>query len=247
MGNLWKKLMLSAIISIGIGVGLIIWGHNITISIGTSIIAAYIFYVFMEFIPALNTSRKEKLAWIVIYRHLQLLLSRLDDIILEAYKISTKEDVLKSNLSISDVYDPNRIKDKFQNLSLGTQTGIIDFYSKPLTFYDYILVSWNEILTNANFILSIPIIQSDPSLVYEITYLIYESRLSVCLRFLNHCDLSKFMLYNFWMGKTFEDENENKTCTNIIKLHSIANSYYVKLAKIKSSDIIFKPNFYNKT
>ena len=58
--------------------------------ISLSIVAAYIFYLFMEFFPSLIRRHREYSMMAICYRNLQLMLNRLDCLFIEPYKAVMK-------------------------------------------------------------------------------------------------------------------------------------------------------------
>lgn len=90
----WKVLAGGTIISVCASVIWRLYPNNQVISsIVMSIIAAYIFYFPIEFVPSLLRDYEKRPSQIIAYRRLQLLLVRLDDIAITMYNAAENTKV----------------------------------------------------------------------------------------------------------------------------------------------------------
>lgn len=236
---------------------LLLFCNNIIIQgIAMSVIAAYIFYLMIEFIPSLLRAYENLPAMATTYRHLQLLLLNLDGIFLEAYK----------EVSGRGSSDPR----VYQDVDLGVEYKT--FFEKQFLFgvlnnFDLLKVSkragknqiymesfiekWRNIDRHVYEISKTSYINNNELLRYSLDYLIKESHMAVAFAiYLEGRPGAWLVQVNFASILGFDQSGtswDEVGVQNIKQIHEIAFQMYDILKKDERvKNIIFRPDFYKE-
>lgn len=243
MRKLWIRLIFSGIVCIALGIALILTDYNVAVSIGTSIIAAFIFYIPMNFVPERIAYKKERPILMMMYRRLQYLLASLDDMILEAYKIAGKS-VDINGVSVEYVYDPQRIRKSLRTLNTNSETSVMDYLmTKHWSFNELYYDKWKKVESFGREISQMSLPLEYNVLSSEIFHLLYESFLSVYFRDNLYVSIT-ISLDCLWVQIKEDDSLDSKTCDAIIKLHHLAFTYYDEIMREVPEIVRYKPYFY---
>lgn len=243
----WKVFFLASVVCLG-GIGLLwCWGNNAVVSgIAMSIIAAYVFYFPIEFIPSFLREWEKLPAQVLAYRRLQLLLVRLDDIFIAVYK-ATKGDSTPSpekNMTLEQFYDPASMKAYMDGFDM-SQESKVQSPQGPLSYCQYGCSNWAKVSELAQSLLQMPIVQEDIDFMYEVSYLITDNNLQTIFSLATWLDISKFDCASYLGVNQIGNSSQIKTFNNILNLHRIANAYYCRLKKYKKfNGVVYEPYFY---
>lgn len=210
--------------------------------ISISIIAATIFYVFQTYIPALMAENLNRLAMAITYRKLQLLLVRLDDLIIEPYK--KIKNATEVDISFDDFFNASFLKSILTNfdLSQNSPCHYMQHLETCMSYKDYFISQWNEAKTYAKDALITPYAQTNPELSYQLEYLASENSINKVLTFLQK---GQNIEYSCILGlNQLGDEVNTNNLENIKVLHQIAFSLYDNLKEDKRLKNIYQPLFY---
>lgn len=217
------------------------WGE-LVYGISISIIAATIFYVFQTYIPALMAENSNRPAMAITYRKLQLLIVRLDNLIIEPYKkINNATEV---DISFDAFFNASFLQKFLKNFDL-SQNSPCHYMNRPeicMSYKDYFISQWNEAKTYAKDALLTPYAQTNPELSYQLEYLVSESSINKTLAFLQqgqNIEYSCILNLN-----QLDNEFTKKNLENIKALHQIAFSLYDNLKEDKRLNNIYQPLFY---
>lgn len=222
--------------------------HDLPKGIGMSIIAAYIFYLFLELVPSILRDWDSLPAKAIAYRRLQLLLVRLDDIFISTYKkAKNKEDTRPENeFQIEDFYNSSFLKNFMSGFDLSQESKVYEaFTMKPLTFANTIMSNWNDVNKYANALIQMPCVQNDIKLAYQLDFLLDNNTLSYIFGMSHMFNISKINFEGFLSLNQIGDVSQKNSLNNIIQLHEIAFKYYDLLKKDdRFHSIVVAPNFY---
>ena len=213
--------------------------------IGQSIIASFFFYLMLEYFPMRNKDYQNVKADAVLYRHLQLLLVRLDDIFICPHKVLKSETERVYSMSVEEFYSKEfqlEVMNDF-NLNSFVQNSIDN---KPITYREYIYFCWNGIKQYAHLIINNNRIYDNTDLYYEIDHLLNETMLA---RLLNNtsilscinCNDICYLLYPEDVNGNINDSFEK----HLIKIHQLAFDMYDNIHKY-DLDNVYEPMFYNR-
>lgn len=227
----------------GIFIPFIFFAQNIIIqNIALSIISAYIFYLFLEFIPSLIKRYDDYALMASCYRKLQLMLNRLDNLFLEPYKKTHMSHDINT-LNLEKFFNKNSLSFLVNfDLSQDSNSVGLENFQLKLPFSQYLLNEWKECKFYAQKILQNPYVQTNPKLYYEIQYILYES--SICKYFYISEQYNSHIDYGQVLALNSSPENIEKHIQNIIKIHKIAFKLYDNLKNKKRFENIIKPKFY---
>lgn len=227
--------------------------------ISLGIISAYIFYLIIEFIPAVVQSYREYSIMAITYRKVQLMLHRLDSLFLEPYKTYVKNKKKKTENGVENSGDNTEqvghiALDKFydkdfliflDNFDLLQESNAVSFQGhsfRHISFKERLNGLWKECVKYANEALNTSYIEKTPELAYLIQNLISESTIHVYFDLV--CEINSNENYS-WVLDLKQSNNKAyiNTINTIIKIHKIAFSMYDKL-KNKKHLIVSEPMFY---
>lgn len=236
----WKIFAMSTLACI-IGALLVFTEGKIAEGIGMSIIAAYIFYIPIDFVPSLVKDWEKKPAKAISYRKLQLLLQRLDEIFISVYKAASKDATENptSELRLEDFYNPDAMQTYMTNFDMQQKSHVHSAVS-VLSFYDYARSNWSQINELAH-----DIIQSnsmdDVDLLFELNYLTSESTISHVFYADKIISMASIDCASYLGLNQRGSDSQKRTFENIIKLHQAANKYYNKLRRDKRCKAVLHP------
>lgn len=245
MISTWLIFVLSCIFCI-IGGGLLFFNNEITTGIGLSIIAAFIFYIPLQFIPSLVSDYKKKSAQATAYRKLQLLLVNLDGFFVSVYnKVKNAEDEkIEKTMTADKFYSPEFILPILKNFDLRQASDISTIEGGNLTYFQSLSSSWNQILKLSNTLIQMPIVQEDTQLLYDISYLADDSSLSDIFKIAHMVDVSQFDLSCYLSLNQIGERCQVEMYRDLVSLHKITSEWYRKLKKCKKvSGIVYPPYF----
>lgn len=230
--------------------------NNIVQGIAMSVIAAYIFYLMIEFIPALTRAYENIPSMAIVYRHLQLLLLNLDGIYLEAYEeiYNLKSTNPRSNQDMDLGVD---FKTFFEKQFL---FGILNYFpllkmSKIIgqnrPYIELFIDRWQRVSRHAVAILNTPYSYNDELLKYALNYLIIESSMAVTFDFYMKGRPGAWPLHvNFASILGFDPKGiswDEPTMESIKQLHESAFKMYDFLKKDERvRHIVCRPDFYKE-
>lgn len=248
----WKVMISATLICmIAISAWILCPENEIIKNIVMSIIAAYIFYFPIEFIPSLIRDYEERPAHIVAYRHLQLLLIRVDDIAITMYNAASKgTSHLEETLVLEEFYDAEFMKKYIENGDLKKLSKIRAFDGRKLTYSESLIYNWKQILEMTSALLMMPIVQGNEKLLYELNYLITESIFKTIFDMGSVVNISDISPECFYGLNQIGSNAQKNHMDNIMQLHYLANDYYKELKKYKRNDkykgMIVEPNFFKE-
>lgn len=220
-------------------------------SISSSIVAAYIFYLFMEFFPSLIRRHREYSMMAICYRNLQLMLNRLDSLFIEPYKTYMKhkignEETKISITAINVFFQIDFLKMFLIGFDLLQDSNCVyrDNSQKHLKFEEYLLSNWRDCKFYAQEAINMPYVQSNPKLYYDLKFLLSDSSI-----FLYFEKLINWKEFNFDYGNILclnQPEIAERSLNNILELHHIAFKMYKKLKIKKRFPYVSKPEFYSE-
>jgi len=243
----WKVLFLASVVCLG-GIGLLcLWEDNdISSGIAMSIIAAYVFYFPIEFIPSLLRDWEKRPAQVLAYRRLQLLLVRLDGIFIEVYKDAKGDPNLnpEKDMALEQFYDPDCMKTYMKDFDMRKKSRV----QSPqglLSYYEYGRSNWKQVSELAQSLLQMPTVQEDIDFMYEISYLITDNNLQTIFSLATWLDVSNVDCATYLGVNQIGESSQIRTFNNILNLHRIANKYYCRLKKHKKfKGIVVEPYFF---
>lgn len=210
--------------------------------IAMSIIAAYIFYIIMEFIPALREERKKQSAMAITYRKLQLMLYCLDSLFVEPYCSVVGHE---PKLSTDAFYEKEHLKTFLIGFDLTQNSDCVDASGHMLPYSIYFFNVWERCQKYANEALNTLYMQYDPELAYEVQYLLSDS--SIC----HYFNLYKLSLSTDYGNILSLIQENSKFCEqhlhNIKVLHKKIFNLYDRLKRSKKFPNIYMPSFYSNT
>ena len=246
MISTWLIFVLSCIFCI-IGGGLLFFNNELATGIGLSIIAAFIFYIPLQFIPSLVSDYKKKTAQAIAYRKLQLLLFNLDSFFVSVYnKVKNAEDEkIEKTMTAEEFYSPEFLVPILKGFDLGQDSNISSFQGGQLTYFQSLNSNWHHILNLSNALTQMPIVQEDVQLLYDISYLAEDSSLSNIFKISHMLDVSKFDLSCYLSLNQIGEQCQIEMYRNLVSLHKVANEWYRKLRKCKRvRGIVYPPHFF---
>ena len=183
----------------------------------------------------------------ILYRKLQLLLVRLDNIFKQPHIVLNKQTC--NNISVEHFYSEKFQLQVLMTFSLDTQ--IPSFCMKigkdkfqKISYEELIFNHWKEIKDYSRDMINNNRIYDNVDLLYEIEYLINDSLLAIIMNkgllinMKNKNDVSYLLYSSDGKGNVNNDFERH-----MIKLHHLAFDMYDKLNKFKI-DSIAKPEFY---
>lgn len=212
--------------------------------IAMSIVAAYIFYIIMQFIPSLVEEHRKRSAMAITYRKLQLMLCRLDDLFVDPYN-TVKGDSIGSKvaLSIEEFYDKDFLISFLRGFDLNQNSNSQNGYTNKLESYrDYLQGMWKECQRYGNEALNTPYLQNDAELAYQVQYLISDNAINSYFKYLYALPQIDYQCVLALNQK--DDEICTQSIINVIILHKQTFAMYEKLKRDKRFTNIFKPSFY---
>ena len=248
----WKVLAGGTIISVCASVIWRLYPNNQVISsIVMSIIAAYIFYFPIEFVPSLLRDYEKRPSQIIAYRRLQLLLVRLDDIAITMYNAAENTKVEpEKTMRLEEFYEPNFLESYIKKVNLKEHSNVSAFDGRTLTYCESIISSWNVVFELASNLLMMPVVQEDAELMFQLNYLVTESVLHTIFDLSKNMDISDIRPECYYGLNQIGDDVQKNMFDNILQLHYLANKYYKKLEKYKENckykGMINKPIFYKE-
>lgn len=211
--------------------------------ISVSVIAATIFFIFQTYIPSLNAEYLNRPAVAITFRKLQLMLVRLDNLIVEPYK--KVKNIDKVDVAVDCFFTAEFLNGVFDGFDLGQDSPCVYECSPPkyISFKDYFILRWENVKSFADDALRTPYAQTAPELSYQLEYLLSESSFDVVLGLIQQghpLDYSSILCL---------DQPDTEICKNnlenIITLHKIAFSLYDILKEDSRLKSIYKPPFYD--
>lgn len=248
----WKVLAGGTIISAcAVAVWRLYPNNQIISSIVMSIIAAYIFYFPIEFVPSLLRDYEKKTTQIIAYRRLQLLLTRLDDISITLYNASENTEFEpEKTMRLEEFYNPQFLKNHIKKANLRAKSNIMTYDGRKLTYCESAISSWNQVVELASNLLIMPVVQEDVELMFQLNYLVTESVLHMIFNLSKNMDISNIRPECYYGLNQIGDDVQINIFNNILQLHYLANKYYKKLEKYKENckykGMINKPIFYKE-
>lgn len=228
---------------------------SIIVGIGQSIFAAYIFYVFLDFLPqvflAYDESYQEKMS----YDLLRIMLMRLDDLFIEPFKQIYKEKELPN---LEGFFSEEFLLDflcKFDVAHAKSNAGYPGFDGKihHLTFIQYAQQYWNEIQGDIQDLIFFPYIRENNELFSLLQYLKHSSYLVHYFKLINMMNMVSLpnIPYVTIIGYGQDGNNhfyrQEGTVESIVRLHLIAFDIYKRLMNDQRWKEIFPPPFYEKS
>lgn len=223
------------------------FSESALLGVGQSIIASFFFYLMLEYFPMKNKEYQSVKADAVLYRHLQLLLVRLDEIFICPHKVLNTEYAKSSCVSVDVFYSKSVQLEVMSKFNIDREIPYVhrSFTSrKPIKYREFLYYNWNAITHYAHLILNNNRIYDNTDLYYELDYLINESMLAIMLNAngilpLMRCENICYLLYSDDASGNINNDLEK----HIIKIHYLAFNMYEKLHEY-DIDIIHKPMFY---
>lgn len=211
--------------------------------ISVSVIAATIFFIFQTYIPSLKAEYLNRPAVAITFRKLQLMLVRLDNLIVEPYK--KVKNIDKVDMAVDCFFSSEALNGVFDGFDLGQDSPCVyeDCPERHLPFKDYLISLWEGAKSYAKDALLTPYAQTDPELSYQLEYLLSENSFDRTFQF-----IQKGRLFNYTCILSL-NQPDTKFCKNnlenIITLHKIAFSLYDILKEDNRLKNIYKPPFYD--
>lgn len=211
--------------------------------ISISVIAATIFFIFQTYIPAQKAEYINRPAVAIAFRKLQLMLVRLDDLIVEPYK--KVKNIDKVDMTVDCFFTSEFLNGIFDGFDLGQDSPCAyeNCLEKHLPFKDYLISRWEETKSYAKDALLTSYAQTDPELSYQLEYLLSENSFDRTFKLIQRgyplnyaCILS--------LNQPNSQFCKNKV-ENIVTLHKIAFSLYDILKEDSRLKNIYKPPFYD--
>mgnify|MGYP007123243955 FL=1 len=233
--------------------------NNIIQGIAMSVIAAYIFYFMIEFIPSLLRAYENLPRVAVAYRHLQLLLLNLDTIFLEAYKeVSGRgsddprvDQDIDLGVDIDTFFEKELMLEVLDKFDLDKKTKVID---SNQTYIESFIIKWKAVNRCSQKLLKTRHVKNHDVLEDTVNYLIKDSMISSVFKlYMRGSTSAKAVNLNFisilGLMRLNEDEIHwhEPSIRNIKELHEIAFQMYDILKKDERfKNIVFRPYFYKE-
>lgn len=219
-------------------------GCSILQGIAMSIVAAYIFYIIMQFIPSLLEEYRKRSAMAITYRKLQLMLCRLDDLFVEPYNTVKGNSIgSKVALSIEEFYEKDFLISFLHEFDLDQNSNCKNGYTNQLESYrTYLQGMWKECQKYGNEALNTPYLQNEAELAYQVQYLLSDNAIDSYFKYLSAIPCMDYQCVLALNQK--DDEICTQSIMNIIILHKKIFEMYDKLKKDKRFANIFEPSFY---
>ena len=236
---------------------------SILFGVGQSVIAAYVFYIFLDFFPQLfrsyNVSYQEK----IVYDFLRMMLLRLDELfILPFQQVHTNRKLPPLKVFFSDEF----LRSFILNFDSSTAHSNTEMYNPngnhiEIPFIQYIRQKWNETQNYIRQLIIIPYVNENNELFYQLKYLNFNSWISQYFTLIhtfqgdtiNTPQGASRLPYYLLIGYHYNMDGGNKvvfdktTAENIIKLHELAFEMYKRLNGDPRWDTHYPPVFYNES
>ena len=222
------------------------------VGITASLVAAYIFVFLLDVLPYYLDADKRKMEYAILYRDLQLFLTRIDDYFLVPYWVRNVKDseskehydswVKNTGLQLENIFSLDFYRDNIKNFDWKE-----NYPDTSIICQEYFQIEWDDARGFAERILRIlPLVHNnDIELAYLLQHITYNSSFSFVFRFTKrNIEFTKgFNLLTLYGENKFEKD----VLIPMQRIHIVAWKIY-EIIRQDSSLVgeIYEPRFYEK-
>ncbi len=225
---------------------------EIIVGISASLVAAYIFMSFLEIIPYYRDAYKRRIEAAILYRDLQLFLTRIDDYFLVPYWVKNIKDnepnkeydswVKNTGLRLEEVFSLQFYNDYVRNFDWNET-----YPHTGMNCRKYFEIEWGDIKEFTERILNrFPLLQEfDIELAYLLQHIGHDSLFNFLFKFSEReSNLQHGFKLLAWNG---ENQMEKDIFSPLKRIHSFVWNIYETIQKDSSlPGEIYTPRFYEK-